>query len=261
MSYAEITFRDRNPVKRWLQRHRLVFAIELCRRAVRAPAAICDFGAGNGELCKLLAECYHDARLVCYEPKHSLMLEARKNLKSVAGTGFFEDLRGIESGTMDVVFCLEVFEHLPPRETADALQAIHDLLKPGGLAVIGVPVEIGVPALYKGIFRMSRRYGAFDANVGNVVHSFLCHPPKDRPVSEISPGLEFHFHHTGFDFRRLGKSIRRKFRLERTSASPFPLFGAWLMPELYFVARKVDVAEAEARAAGEVICRHAGPPA
>jgi SAM-dependent methyltransferase len=240
MSYAEITFRDRNPVKRWLQRHRLAFAIELCRRTVRAPAAICDFGAGNGELCKLLAECYRDARLVCYEPKHSLMLEARKNLKAVAGTEFFEDLRGIESGTMDVVFCLEVFEHLPPRETADALQAIHDLLKPDGLAVIGVPVEIGFPALYKGVFRMSRRYGAFDANVRNVVRSSLFCPPKDRPVSEISPGLEFHRQHTGFDFRSLGTSIRQKFRLEKTSASPFPLFGSWLMPELYFVARKVD---------------------
>ena len=47
---------------------------------------------------------------------------------------------------------------------------------------------------------MSRRYGRFDANIKNVALSFLWHPPRNRPTSEISPGFRYHYEHMGFDF-------------------------------------------------------------
>ena len=242
MSYAEITFRDKNPIKRWLQQQRLVSAIKLCSRSLRPPEAICDYGAGNGELCKLLAEHYQNAKLVCYEPTPSLLSEARQNLSAVVDVEFCQDIRSVALGTLDVVFCLEVFEHLPPEETANALQTISDLLKPEGVIIIGVPVEVGVPALYKGIFRMSRRYGAFDANMKNVAMSFLYQPPKDRPASEIAPGFRFHHEHMGFDFRRFKVNLSSYFKLHKVSASPFAALGSWLMPEVYFVAEKANPA-------------------
>jgi len=251
MSYAEKTFKERNPVKRWLQQQRLVSAIKICRDPeLPVPEAICDFGAGNGELCKLLAERYSAARIICYEPAPELLAEARQNLADVTRVELCQDIRGIAPGSLDAVFCLEVFEHLPPAETTQALQTIFDLLKPGGMVVIGVPVEIGVPALYKGIFRLSRRYGAYDANLKNVFLSFLGFPPKDRPVSEIAPGFRFHFQHTGFDYRRLKEALARYFQLHRVSTSPFSVVGPWLMPEIYFVAVKVQQAagpDAESR--------------
>lgn len=74
---------------------------------------------------------------------------------------------------LNLVFCLEVFEHLPSEETTDALRQIYDLLRPDGKLIIGVPVEVGVPALYKVIFRMSRKYGGFDANIKMRVLHFL----------------------------------------------------------------------------------------
>jgi SAM-dependent methyltransferase len=240
MSYAEITFRDKNPIKRWLQRQRLVSAIKLYSRSLRSPEAICDFGAGNGELCKLLAEHYQNTKLICYEPTPRLLSEARKNLSTVAEVEFCQDIRSVAPGTLDVVFCLEVFEHLPPEETADALQTIYELLKPEGTIVIGVPVEVGVPALYKGIFRMSRRYGAFDANMKNVALSFLWHPPRNRPTSEVAPGFRYHFEHMGFDFRGFKENISGYFKLHKVSASPFAAIGTWLMPEVYFVAEKAN---------------------
>jgi SAM-dependent methyltransferase len=197
---------------------------------VRAPRAICDFGAGNGELCKLLA--------LRYEPAPALLAEARENLKAVSRVEFHKDIRDLERGTLDLVLCLEVFEHFPPEETVEALGTISALLRPGGAIVVGVPVEVGLPALYKGVFRMSRRYGEFDATPKNIAASFLGRPPRNRPISEIAPGLRYHYEHLGFDFRSLRKLLGRYFESIESSASPFAALGTWLMPEVNFIASK-----------------------
>ncbi len=240
MSYADITFLDKNPIKRWLQAKRLVSAMNLCSHLSREPEVICDFGAGNGELIKLLAIRYPNAKLICYEPTPSLLEEARNNLSDIAKVEFYQDITGVALDCVDVVFCLEVFEHLPPDETYDALRKMYDVLKRKGVLIIGTPVEIGIPALYKGMFRMLRRYGSFDATIKNVWLSFLKRPPSERPCSEIAPQFKFHFEHMGFDFRRLKQIISMHFRLREMSTSPISWVGTWIMPEVYFVAEKTS---------------------
>ena len=238
MSYAEITFRDKNPVKRWLQRRRLVSAIKFAYCSHPLPEVVCDFGAGNGELIKTLADRYPHAKLICYEPTLSLLEEARENLMAIPNVDFIVDVRRIEVAAVDVVFCLEVFEHLPPEETIDALQRIRAMLRPEGVVIVGVPVEIGIPAFYKGLFRASRRYGAFDASVKHIVQAILGHPPRNRPMGEIAPGLRFHHEHMGFDYRCFEGVLRSHFKLTGMFASPFVVLGPKLMPEVYFVAER-----------------------
>jgi len=89
---------------------------------------------------------------------------------------------------------------------------------------------------------MSRRYGAFDANIKNVGLSFLGHVPSNRPSSEIAPGFRFHYEHMGFDFRRYKQILSNHFKLHKVSASPFAALGSWIMPEVYFVAEKANPA-------------------
>lgn len=212
-------------------------AVKLCSHLQEPPLVICDFGAGNGECCKLLADCYPRAKLICYEPTPYLLLEARKNLNAVPNVEFCQDILSYANEMVDLVLCLEVFEHLPYEETADTLSRIATLIKPEGLVVIGVPVEVGIPAIYKGIFRMLRRYGAFDANVKNVTLASLGYPPGSRPISEITPGFRFHYEHMGFDFRSFKKTLGNYFRINEVSASPCTALGIWLMPEIYFVMK------------------------
>jgi SAM-dependent methyltransferase len=234
VSYSGQTFADSNPVKRWLQRRRLESAISVAGGA-RPPRAICDFGAGNGELCKRLAARHPGARIVCYEPAGALLAEARENLRALGGRIEYRGERDrLGDGEFDVVYCLEVFEHLPAQERAAALATLARILAAGGLAVIGVPVETGLPALYKGLFRMTRRFGAFDATPSHVLRAFLGRPPE-RPVAEIAPGLRFHFDHLGFDHRRFARELRERFVVAGHSTSPFELPGAWIMPEVNFV--------------------------
>ena len=238
LSYAEGVFNDKNPIKRWLQRRRLFSAVKLVDASMNNARVVVDFGAGNGELCKLLVGRFPNARIICYEPAPWLLAEAKENLKHISRVEFCSCVDEISQYSVDVVFCLEVFEHIPLQATEKAMHQMRDLLHEDSLAVIGVPVEIGVPALYKGLFRMSRRFGAYDASPKNVLLSTLGMPPKDRPLSEIAPGITVHHVHTGFDHRAFRKLIANEFTLKRSSASPFHFLGTALNPEAYFVVKK-----------------------
>ena len=51
MAYADITLRDPNPIKRWLQRRRFADAVRLLSSGNdRNDLRILDFGAGDGEV-------------------------------------------------------------------------------------------------------------------------------------------------------------------------------------------------------------------
>ncbi len=234
-AYSDYTFSDPNPIKRVLQRSRLSHAMKLAR-TVHSPRAILDFGAGNGELCKLLRAAYPDARIFCYEPSAALMQEARRNLACIDGIEFASASDAIEPGSADIIFCLEVFEHLPAKQTVDAFSSIAAALSQRGRLIIGVPIEIGIPALYKGVFRMSRRYGAFDATLTNVLFCVAGRPPYRRPLCDAGDGLPYYAHHVGFDHRRFRSKLSKNFHIEAASPAPTPMLGA-MNPEIYFLCR------------------------
>jgi SAM-dependent methyltransferase len=195
-----------------------------------------DFGAGSGELTRIVAGRFPRARVYCYEPAPDLLEEARRNLSGFENVVLVPSLEELEGIRFRYVFCLEVFEHLPRRETVRAIRAINRHLAAEGTAVVGTPNELFFPALVKGLFRMTRRYGAFDARPGNVLRAAVGRPPKRRPVREITAGLPYHFHHTGFDHRELRRKLSETFEVERQFASP--VGGELLGTEIYLVLRK-----------------------
>ena len=132
MSYESITINDPNPVKRWLQRRRFSDALSVWKNPrTDRLFHVLDFGGGNGELLRQL-EGSPSIRATIYEPTPSLMAEAKQMLSSMESVTFAESVTVLQDATYDYVFCLEVFEHLPEKETAQALAEIQRLLKPGG---------------------------------------------------------------------------------------------------------------------------------
>ncbi len=85
---------------------------------------------------------------------------------------------------------------------------------------------------------MVLRYGALDVNVKNVFISLIGNPPSNRPTREIAPGFNYYFEHVGFDHRKLTEILKHYFINQSIESSPFPLIGAWLMPEIYFTVEK-----------------------
>ena len=121
---------------------------------------------------------------------------------------------------------------------AEALDQIDKLIKRESEVIFGVPVEVGIPALYKGLFRMTRRYGAFDATVMNVLRATIGFPPRNRPLGVLPPDIQVHHEHLGFDHRTFRKRVSKRFFLIKASASPFGILGTSLNPEAYFVVKQ-----------------------
>jgi trans-aconitate methyltransferase len=128
--YSDITFKDPSPIKRYVQRRRLTDALSVLGE--RFAGNVLDYGGGNGELTRMIAGRFPNARVVYYEPSPEMFAEGK------------EDLKGAR---FDYVFCLEVFEHLPRGPTLKAIRTVNRLLTKGGLLIVGVPNEGYIMAL------------------------------------------------------------------------------------------------------------------
>jgi 2-polyprenyl-3-methyl-5-hydroxy-6-metoxy-1,4-benzoquinol methylase len=241
VAYSEITINDKNFIKRYIQRKRLSDAFSALRKLDRNFAGrMLDFGGGDGEFCRRVSRKFPCAQIYFYEPAIALVEEALEKLKNLKNVTLISSLNGVSTTRFDYIFCLEVFEHLPDEQTLNALHAIDNLLDEEGIGVIGVPNGIFLPALFKGLFRMCRRYGDFDASIGNIWRAALGRPPQARPVAEISPSVPYHFQHLGFDYRVFRKLLTDLFCVQSIYGSPFTGLGIQFSSEVYFIVHKKE---------------------
>jgi SAM-dependent methyltransferase len=241
-SYADITTEDPNAVKRWLQNRRLDDA--LWRVEVRSGSGFAgrmlDFGGGDGALCRRFLTRFPAATAISFDPSATMLEQAaeRAGRSPVLLTG---STASIDSASIDLITCCEVFEHLPATQVDEALSEISRLLSATGTLVLGVPNELYLMALAKGVFRMSRRNGQYDARWDTVLPAAKGHPRADRPELDLD-GYPFIFPHTGFDYRTTVADLRNHgFRVEATHGSPIRRGPHLVHSELYFVCRKVLV--------------------
>lgn len=240
-SYSSITINDKNFLKRWIQKRRLHDAIRILDSLQLHRVRVLDYGGGDGELIFRLAS-RHKHQWSLFEPSPQLRQEATNRLSSISDIAVYSSTQQILSSHFEVIFCCEVLEHLPEEELNSAIAEIYRLLTTNGVAIIGVPIEIYIPAFAKGIFRMARRLGEFDAKLSTIIPAALGFPPKTRPLGEISSGLRYHFHHTGFDHRKLQLRFEKFFDIQSKAFSPLGVGGALMNSELYFVLKKIIVA-------------------
>lgn len=102
LRYTGITVGDRNPVKRYLQRRRLRDAVSvLADSEGDFSGDVLDLGGGSGELSKMLATRFPNARVFCYEPVPGIFEEARRNLVGLDNVTLVSDrgeLKGLSFG-------------------------------------------------------------------------------------------------------------------------------------------------------------------
>ena len=133
------------------------------------PAAVLDFGSGNGQLLPLLTQAFPKADL------HAADIMARPAGLAPGVTwheGDLNDDLAIEPGSFDVILAVEVIEHLEnPRHM---LREVARLLKPGGAAILSTPNTGSVRSIIT--FAVRGHHAQFDDSN---------YPAHITPVSEV----------------------------------------------------------------------------
>jgi len=239
VDYSRLTVNDPNPIKRSLQNLRLSHSLKtLNNLGHNFSGNILDFGAGNAELMKRLAGHYKSATLVAYEPAMDLYLQAKDNIVGLNNVEVIKQLNDLKNQKFDFIFCMEVFEHLPDEKITESLNIINHLLMTTGKVIIGVPNEIYLAALVKGVFRMLRRYGDIDATFKNILKSTFGHVITERKMEYIDENLPYITRHIGFDYRRFKSQVNEHLIIDQKYGSPFIAFPFLFNFEIYFSCTK-----------------------
>jgi len=231
----------------WSHRRRFATAMRLALGL--GGTRVLDHGCGDGTfLAMLMASPAAPHVAVGTEIASSLVDECQTRLGDREGLRFVlaRDLDAdMHAGAYDVVFCMEVLEHVVDFEAE--LDRLERLLAPSGALVVSVPVETGVPLIVKQAARRIagwRGLGDYPGSSPYSAHDYwrsLVAGPRARlarPIHTGDAGLRFH-DHKGFNWMALREHLRRRFRLDDVLASPV----SWLPPHLgsqaWFVARKL----------------------
>lgn len=233
IQYRQHTYQSPFWPKRWIHRWRFRDATKLI--ALAEDDTVLDFGCGDGHFLKLLAEILPSNHLYGYEPGRRNFQQASNNLNS-SGVLVVQQLDSLTKRKFTKIYCLETCEHLPDAQLEVLLENIETMLADKGNVLIGVPIEIGLPALLKNTFRLWNPK-AHHLTVQNYFKAFLGQPIA-RKAGKLHPDLKYIFPHVGFDYRRFEQMLGKYFNIRERRFSPTPLFGSLLNNEVYYICER-----------------------
>ena len=241
--YARNQLGSRSRLIAWSHQGRFRTALRIARE-IEGNRQL-DYGCGDGTFLGLLAS-EKQIAAVGAEIHSSIVEDCRSRFAGHDNLDFVlvSDLDRSTPGSFDVIYCMEVLEHVT--EPHLLLDRFARLLAPGGALVISVPIETGPPLVIKQIVRRIagwRGIGHYPGTTGYSARELLSsvlagsaqHIP--RPVFRSGDGRPFH-DHKGFNWRALRRLIRDRFDLVREDTSPVQWLGPHLGTQRWFVARK-----------------------
>jgi SAM-dependent methyltransferase len=234
----------------WSHRRRFQIGLRLAREA--GGRRLLDYGCGDGTFLALLfGREPHPAAAVGAEIDAVQIDDCRARLGADAGLTFtsIADLERAEhGGAYDTVVCMEVLEHVVMLERV--LDSLVGLMADGGMLLVSVPVETGLPLLVKQAARRIagwRGIGDYATTVAYTWREYMAGvfagsgQHMTRPIYGVETGFPFH-DHKGFNWMALRDRLAARVAIERVIASPVPWLGARLATQVWFVCRKPRVA-------------------
>ena len=140
-----------NPLIRYLFYERLAVAVEWLDGLPATPSQVMDYGCGLGLLFPALAR--RGARILGCDIHPELSEAAARSLRVEADIlDAAEGLDAVPSGSLDVIFALDVLEHVDDVRSLAA--EFRRVLSPGGRVLCSLPTE-------NALYRIGRRLAGF----------------------------------------------------------------------------------------------------
>jgi 2-polyprenyl-3-methyl-5-hydroxy-6-metoxy-1,4-benzoquinol methylase len=234
----------------WSHRRRFETGLKLA--SIFRGRRLLDYGCGDGTFLAMLCETAdRPATAIGAELDEAQVNDCRARLGDLPGVSF-DYIASLDDrafrGTYDGIVCMEVLEHVVDLDAV--IERLHRLLADGGILIVSVPVEIGLPLLIKQAARRVaawRRIGDYANTGGYTLQEYIASlfagrsQHLTRPIfNEGGAGVPFH-DHKGFNWRALGDRLARRFDMQRAIASPFPALGYQFATQVWFVGRKKTV--------------------
>jgi SAM-dependent methyltransferase len=224
--YADYTRNTKEFLKSIAHSRRLDQAARIVK--IDPSSRIFDYGCGDGAFFFQLNQYCPKENLFGYDPKllGEMTFEGATTFDAVPD--FIDSL----AGTFDMIYCMEVCEHLSDAENAMLLDNVARLGKPGAVFIFGVPIETGFSAVLKNLFRWSKG-GRQGANPKRILQTALSLPVEREWVDGWCGS------HIGFNHMRFRKVLAAKgFRIQRTHCLPLRVVGSLLNNEIYFICTR-----------------------
>jgi SAM-dependent methyltransferase len=244
--FAKKQLFSKSALIRWSHRRR--FEVAVAKSAPFAGQRVLDFGCGDGTYLALLLASPHAPREA---------VGAELDAKVVAGNrerfarrpelkfALQADLEQPDQrGSFDAIVCMECFEHMT--EPDRYLDLLVTLLRPGGRLLLSVPVETGLPVVFKQMVRRVagwRKIGDYASTLpytwSELAQSVFAGADQHIPrvLHPGDNGVTFHCH-KGFNWMTLRDRIARRFTIDRISASPIEALSPHLASQAWFEAHK-----------------------
>ena len=214
--------------------HRRRFQIGLQLGSQFAGQRVLDYGCGDGTfLAMLFASGAAPAMAVGSELERNTVEECQARLGTPSlRFALVDDLE--QTGTFEAIFCMEVLEHVVEPDVI--LERLERRLAPNGKLLISVPVEIGLPLLFKqtvrhvaGWFHIGDYPGINPYKPAEILAGVFAGPRQhiQRPTDSNEWGLTYP-DHKGFNWRAFQGILERRFAIDSILGSPV----SWLPPQL-----------------------------
>lgn len=224
MAYADHTRNTKEPLKRFAHGRRLHQAARLV--PLHADMKVLDYGCGDGGLFEEIESFTPAENLFGYDP--GLLSEMIFD-----GATVYDDAKSLVADytdSFDVVYCMEVCEHLNFDATCELFKNIHALTRPEGRVVFGVPIETGLSGFLKNVYRTARG-GRQGATIGRAIKSLfgMYIPRACAPRGWIGS-------HVGFDAKAFSEQLKYGgFEILERHYLPVPQLRGALNNEVYFI--------------------------
>lgn len=246
-AYARKQLHSPSRLVRWSHSSRFERA-----RALVAPYAggrLLDYGCGDGTFLALVHDLFPGATGADVDVAQTD--DCARRLAHLPLTFTTADrLDASHASVYDVVTCMEVLEHCLDDERRRVVAELARLVRPGGVVIVSVPIEVGPSlagkqigraiAAWRGLgdYRHRETYRPLElARMVLAVPGTSIHRPS---YSAVSPnGASYRYYgHKGFDWRVLREELKQEFEIRRTQFSPMPWMRSLLNSQVWFVCER-----------------------